>query len=120
MSFMRTGHASLFVDRILRFEARASKPQYGTWAAFRQAFIAEFCPRNKAQEALALLETTSYFQGSRAVDEYIDAFKDLIERAGYTDKTMVTMKFCRGLQGDIQDKVAQALIGDAGDVDPER
>jgi hypothetical protein len=119
LSFMTTGRAALFVDRVLRFEAKNHRPRYETWTAFRQAFIAEFCPKNEAQDARILLETCDYFQGSRATEEYIDEFQDLVERAGYSDKTMTVLKFRHGLQSAIQDQLAHVLRSEGDGVEPE-
>ena len=35
--------------------------------------------------AINVLETTTYFQGKRSVDNYLDQFRDLIYDSGYTD-----------------------------------
>jgi hypothetical protein len=53
------------------------------------------------------LESTQYFQGKRSVDAYVDEFEDLIELSGYTDKLNTVVKFRRGLQPAIQDKIAE-------------
>jgi Zinc knuckle./Retroviral aspartyl protease. len=81
--------------------------------------VAEFCPKNEAQLALAKLETPAYHQGRRSVDEYVDDFKELIDQAGYKEGLAIVVKFRRGLQREIQDQIAHLAIGRPGDDDPE-
>ena len=44
-----------------------------------------------------MLETSSYFQGKRTVDDYLDQFRDLIYDSVYTDLKTIVVKFRRGL-----------------------
>jgi hypothetical protein len=53
--------------------------------------------------ALTKLKSTRYYQGRKAVDDYIDEFSELIDEAEYTDSLSIVMKFQRGLDRDIQD-----------------
>ena len=57
------------------------------------------------------LESCQYHQGKRSVDEYIDEFEELIEKAEYTDKLAIVMKFRRGLDPSIQTHIALMLEG---------
>ena len=43
------------------------------------------------------LESHQYHQGKHSVDEYIDGFKELVEKAEYTDGQSIVMKFHQGL-----------------------
>jgi len=117
-SYMRAGRAALFVDRVLRYEARTKKPQYPTWVSFRAAFVEEFFPKNERQRALTRLETSAYHQNRRSMDEYINEFHDLIDLAGYTEGLAIVMKFHKGLRHDIQDQIAQLAHGRPSDSDP--
>jgi hypothetical protein len=94
---MKTGCAALFVDCVLREEARTARKHFSTWNAFRATFMEEFLPKNEVQHALTWLETTLYHQGGRSMDEYIDKFRDLIDQAGYREGLVIVMKFHKGL-----------------------
>jgi hypothetical protein len=118
-SFMKSGRAALFVDRMMRFEARTGTPKFEDWAEFRKTFVSEFCRKNETQMALAKLETPEFYQGRRTVDEYVDEFRDLIDMAGYKEGLAIVIKFRRGLQRDIQDQIAQLPFGRPSDDDPE-
>jgi phage terminase Nu1 subunit (DNA packaging protein) len=52
------------------------------------------------------------------MDEYIDEFRDLIDQAGYREGLTIVMKFCKGLQRDIQDRIATLANGCPDDADP--
>jgi hypothetical protein len=53
------------------------------------------------------------------VDDYIDEFSELVEEAGYVDGLSIVMKFQRGLDRDIQDRIAELVQGRPEDDDPE-
>jgi hypothetical protein len=76
------------------------------WQEFVQEFISEFCPKNKIQMAWTNLETPRYFQGSRTIDEYVDAFCEMIGWAHYLEGSHIALKFWQGLNPKIQDYVA--------------
>jgi hypothetical protein len=69
--------------------------------------------------ALTKLESTRYYQGRKAVDDYIDEFSELVEEAGYIDGLSIIMKFRRGLDRDIQDWIAELVQGRSEDDDPD-
>ena len=52
-----------------------------------------FITANSDMAAINVLESTSYFQESRSVNDYLDEFIDLITEAGYTDPKIVVVKF---------------------------
>jgi len=64
-------------------------------------------PLDSEAAAVNVLETTSYFQGRRSVDDYLDQFKDLIEDSGYSDPKMIVVKFRRGLDGPCGDDLQE-------------
>src|SRR5215216_547458 len=118
LSFMKSGRASTFAERILRYQEKHGQIPYGSWTDFRADFIETFCPQNEAQRALTRLETAAFHQGSRSVDEYTDEFRDLIKLAGYTDGLVIVMKYRRGLEEGIQTQLATMTVGQPRDNQP--
>jgi len=73
-----------------------------TWGEFEQQFQLHFFPANVEADAINGLEGTSYHQGNRTVDDYLDSFQALVSNAGYTDPRTLVVKFRRGLRLGIQ------------------
>ena len=93
MSFIKNDRAAHFVDRQMRnYQAVGSLP-YTSWADFVVEFIADFCPKNEVETSRTELETSKYFQGSRTVNEYVDEFREMIDRARYFEGSHVVLKF---------------------------
>jgi len=69
-------------------------------------------------EAINQLESTAYFQKSRSVDEYLDEFQDLITEAGYSDLKTIVVKFCQGLDTQIQNAIATMPSGHLSNMVP--
>jgi len=70
-------------------------------------------------DAINALEGTSYHQGGRTVDDYLDNFQALVSNAGYTDPWMLVVKFQRGLRLGIQNQIATMLYGRPANTDPD-
>jgi hypothetical protein len=119
LSYMKSGRASAFADRVLRHEDKTQKNRFPNWATFLSSFTAAFCSENDATHALMRLEGSRYFQARRTVEEYIDEFEELIDQAGYTDDLAIVMKFRRGLDDAIQNKIAETGYGRPSDDQPE-
>lgn len=119
LSFMKSGRASLFAQRVIRHQTKSGTPKFADWTAFRKQFIEEFCPKNEVQLALAKLETSTYHQNRKTVDDYIDEFRELIDQAGYREGLAIVVKFRKGLNREIQDQIAQLPFGRPDDDDPE-
>jgi hypothetical protein len=119
LSFMKSGHAALHANRILRKEASDDLPAFFSWRDFEKDFSTKFCPKNEATAALTKLKSTCYYQGWKAVDDYIDEFSELVDEAGYTDGLSIVMKFRKGLDRDIQDRIVEMVQGRPSDDDPE-
>jgi hypothetical protein len=94
-------------------------PYFATWPDFEKDFTSSFCPHAEATAALNKLESTRYYQGRKTVDDYVDEFSELIEESGYTDGLAIVMKFRKGLDVHIQDRVAEMVQGRPRDDDPE-
>jgi hypothetical protein len=97
LTFMKSGHAALYVNSILWNEASQHVPSFLSWQDFEGGFISKFCPKNEVTAALTKLQYTHYYQGRKVVDDYIDEFSELVEEAGYVDSLSIIMKFWRGL-----------------------
>ena len=63
------------------------------WLDFEDEFRKDFMPLDVEAAAINVLETTTYFQGKRLVNDYLDQFRDLIYDSGYTDLKTVVVKF---------------------------
>jgi hypothetical protein len=118
LSYMKSSCAALCVDRTLRYESATGTPRFPSWSDFRMLFITSFYPQNKPAIARFRLESNLYFQGNRTVNEYCDEFEDLLERSGYMEDLTAVMKFRRGLDRDIQDKIAESGVGCPSNSDP--
>jgi len=46
-------------------------------------------------DAVNILEESSYYQGNRTVDDYLDSFLTLVSDASYTDPQTLVVKFYR-------------------------
>lgn len=110
LSFMKSGRAAAFAARVLRWESdNPGSSRFRDWSTFEATLKSEFCELYEDVHARNRLETSDYHQGRRTVDEYIDEFDDLVDRAGYslsTDGSNV-MRFRRGLSPEIQDCIAE-------------
>ena len=82
---MKTGRAATFATHAFSHEAKNGTPLYATWKAFTKAFRQQFYPLHEATDVMNQLESRQYHQGKHSVDEYIDRFEELVEKAGYTD-----------------------------------
>ena len=92
-------------------------PAFLSWRGFELEFISKFCLKNGATVAITKLELTRYYQGQKAVDDYIDKFLELVEEAGYSDGLSIVMKFWKGLDQDIQDHIVVMVHGRPEDDD---
>jgi Retrotransposon gag protein len=93
---------------------------YATWQEFVLEFVADFCPKNEVQTLRTELETATYFQGSRTIDEYVDSFGEIVDRARYFEGAHIVLKFCQGLNVKIQDHVACLTQGCPSDEIPQQ
>jgi len=70
-------------------------------------------------DAINGLEGTSYHQGNRMVDDYLDSFQALVSDAGYMDPQTLVVKFRRGLRLGIKNQIATMPYGRLADTDPD-
>jgi Retrotransposon gag protein/Zinc knuckle len=107
LSFMKTGRAAIFADQIIT-NNRPENPVFANWKDFERKFIEDFYPYDEKTDALMKLESMRYFQGRRSTDVYIDEFLELTSRAKCTDPTTLVLKFRRGLDPTLQDRIAES------------
>jgi len=70
-------------------------------------------------DAINALEGSSYYQGNRTVDDYLDSFLILASDARYTDPRTLVVKFHRGLKLNVQSQIATMPFGQPADTDLE-
>ena len=109
---MKSGQAAKWVAHIFKWEEEnAGDSRFLDWDEFKLEFCKEFCPANSEATAINKLESTTYYQRTRSVDDYLDEFLDLVAESGYTDPKVLVVKFRRGLDLQIQNAVATMANG---------
>jgi hypothetical protein len=106
--FFKSGCAAMFAERIVRQEMRTGVMAFADWTDFTSEFRSTFCPENEATSALMRLELDRYFQGQQNIEAYIDEFRDLVDMSGHTNPIAIILKFRRGLNPTMQDKIAES------------
>jgi len=109
MSYMKAGQAAKWSAHVFQWEEQPENVGYHKfvdWEDFQDEFKREFCPVYADSAAINRLESIAYFQKSRSVDEYLDEFQDLIMEASHSDPKTIVMKFCQGLDTQIQNAIA--------------
>jgi len=74
LTFFKGGHAAKWSENVFRQEVDTSVFPIQTWGEFEQQFRLHFFPANAEVDAINSLEGTSYHQGNRTVDDYLDSF----------------------------------------------
>lgn len=115
LSFLKSGRAAIFANMIIRYEMEKRTCRFADWLAFEAEFSLQFLPLYEGAAARNTLEGTGYFQGKRALEDYIDEFQMLLAVSGYTDGLNVVLKFRRGLDATIMDQIATMPIGRPAD-----
>jgi len=91
--FFKGGHAAKWSENIFRQEADTGVFPIQTWGDFEQQFQLHFFPANTEADTINALEGTSYHQGNRTVDDYLDSFQALVSDVGYMDPRTLVVKF---------------------------
>ena len=119
LSYMKSGRAAKWVARVFRWEEEnGGYSKFLDWDEFRMEFRKDFCPTHSDTAAINTLESTSYYQKTWGVDNYLDEFLELVLEAGYTDPRMVVVKFRKGLDPQIQNSIATMPYGRPLDTSP--
>jgi len=85
LTFFKGGRAAKWSKNVFCQEADTGILPIQTWGEFEQQFRLHFFPVNVEADVINTLEGTSYHQGNRTVDDYLDGFQTLVSDAGYTD-----------------------------------
>ena len=117
--FFKGGRAAKWSENVFHQEVDTGVFPIQTWGDFEQQFWLHFFPANAEVDVINTLEGTSYHQGNRTVDNYLDSFQALVSDMGYTDPWTLVVKFWRGLRLGIQNQIATMLYGQLADTDPD-
>jgi hypothetical protein len=85
MTYMNQGRAQKWANRVYHWEvipANAGSSHFVDWDDFCSRFRVEFFPLHSDAVVTNKLEGTTYFQGCRSVDDYLDDFRNLISESG--------------------------------------
>ena len=77
------------------------------------------CPANSDVAAIKKLESTTYYQKTQSVDDYLDEFTELVAEAGYMDLKTIVVKFQKGLDPQIQNTITMMAYGHPSNISPE-
>ena len=117
---MKSGRAAKWAERIFLWEEKnGGYSKFLDWDEFRKEFRKDFCPAHSDVAAINKLESTTYYQKSRSVDDYLDEFIELVAEAGYTDPKTTVVKFRKGLDPQIQNTIATMAYGRPSDASLE-
>ena len=95
---------------MLQMEVKGKGPYFCNWTAFLAMFMELFCPKNEQLTALTRLEGTSWYQAKDLVEDYINWFQGLIDVVEYDDGKTIVIKFHKGFDLAIQNKVCSLEI----------
>ena len=119
LMFFKGGRAAKWSENVFRQEADTGVFPIQTWGDFEQQFRLHFFPANAEADTINALEGTSYHQGNRTVDDYLDSFQTLVSDTGYTDPRTLVVKFRRGLRLGIQNQITTMPYRRPADTDPD-
>jgi len=119
LAFFKDGRAAKWSENLFCQEADTGIFPIQSWVDFKQQFQSQFFPVNAEADAINTLEGSSYYQGNRTVDDYLDSFRILALDAGYMDPRTLVVKFRHGLKLNVQSQIATMPFGRPADTDPE-
>ena len=116
---MKSGRPAKWAAWIFKWEEdNSGYSRFLDWDKFQTEFRKDFCLAHSDVAALNKLESTTYYQKSRSLHDYLDEFLDLVMEAGYTDPKMTVVKFQKGLDPQTQNVVATMAYGRPSDSSP--
>ena len=117
---MKYSRAAKWAERIFRWEEKNSRYlKFLDWDEFQKEFQKDFCPAHSDVAAINKLESTTYYQKSRSIDDYLDEFMELVAEAGYTDPKTMVVKLQKGLDPQIQNTVVTMAYSHPSDASLE-
>jgi len=119
LAFFKDRRAAKWSENLFRQEADTGIFPIRSWTDFEQQFRSQFFPVNAEADAINALEGSSYYQGNRMVDNYLDSFLILASDARYTDPWTLVVKFRHGLKLNIQGQITTMPFGRPANTDPE-
>jgi len=119
LAFFKDRHAMKWSENLFCQEADTGIFPIQSWVDFEQQFQSQFFLVNAEVDAINTLEGSSYYQGNRTVDDYLDSFLILASDARYTDPQTLVVKFCCGLKLNVQSQIATMPFGRPADTNPE-
>jgi len=111
LAFFKDGHAAKWSKNLFHQEVDTGIFPIRSWTEFEQQFRSQFFPVNAEVDAINTLEGSSYYQGNRTVNDYLDSFLILASDAGYMDPRTLVVKFCCGLKLNVQSQIATMPFG---------
>ena len=111
LAFFKNGHAAKWSENLFHQEVDTSIFPIRSWIDFEQQFRSQFFPVNTEADAINTLERSSYYQGNRTVDDYLDSFLILASDTRYTDPRTLVVKFRHGLKLNVQSQIATMSFG---------
>ena len=91
---MKSSRAAKWAERVFYWEEK--NPGYSKFLdcdEFQNEFQKDFCLAHSDVAAINKLESTTYYQKSWSLDDYLDEFVELVAEAGYTDPKIIMVKF---------------------------
>ena len=116
---MKSGRAAKWAAHIFKWEEEnEGYTKFLDWDNFKSEFCKEFCPANSDSATINKLKSTTYYQRTWSIDDYLDEFLDLIAESGYTGPKTLVVKFRKGLDLQIQNVVATMMNGHPSNTAP--
>jgi len=119
LAFFKDGCAAKWSENLFRQKVDTGIFPIRSWTDFEQQFRSQFFPVNAEADTINTLEGSSYYQGNRMVDDYLDSFLILALNAGYTDLRTLVVKFRHGLKLNVQSQIATMPFRRPADTDSE-
>jgi len=119
LAFFKDRRAAKWSENLFRQKADTGIFPIQSWVNFEQQFRSQFFPVNAEVDAINTLEGSSYYQGNRMVDDYLDSFLILASDPRYMDLWTLVVKFRCGLKLNVQSQIATMSFGRPADTDPQ-